>query len=924
MRICFGALGLSATLGLVTLPSLSASSAPIQVPIQEFRLPNGLRVILSEDHAAPTYSIAVTYNVGSRDEQRGHTGFAHLFEHMMFQGSQNVGKGEHFVLVLNNGGDMNGTTASDRTNYFQTLPANQLDLGLFLEADRMRSLAINQSNLDNQRKAVQEERRLGIDNQPYGLTWETVPQVAYDNFAYQHSTMGSMADLNAATVRDVAEFFRIYYAPNNAVLTLVGDFKTDDALARIKKYFGDVPSQPAPPAPDLTEPEQRAERRRTLTDAFAETPRIDIAFKLPRGNTPDVYAARLAAEILTGGPSSRLFQKLVKEKEVAINVFQASDEVPGPNLLWIAVEARPGVPLPAIEKLIYDEFERLQNEPVAVAEIDKVRMQMRLARVQSLRGTLNRAVQMGEMAVFYDDPGLINTHQEKFDRVTAADIQRVARAYFHPANRTVVTTIPKAKDAQAQAAPPPPQDKGVPLSKVSRLGKAPVSSDVLRVKLPKPVETTLANGLTVMILEDHRLPSVNVQLSIPGAGPIYDPAASPGLANIAAQMLREGTRTRTSRQIAEDTARLGASIDTSATYGSEMLSLAASGLSDNFDQWFALVREILLEPSFPATELAKMKQRVLAELQQQRSDPFFLLNERFKRAVYGAHPAAVVAPTAVALQALRPADLAAWHRERCVPQHAILAISGDVHAATLIPALRQWLAAWKPTVRKVALPADPAPSAARKIYLVDRAGSVQSDAFLGNLGLTRRNPDYIALAVTNRVLGETAASRLFLNLREEKGYTYGAYSFFSAPRYTGTWIGYSSMRTDATSGAMDEFFKELRRIREEPVAEKELEESKRALVAGFALSLEQPTELLGYEITRKVHGLPSDYWDVYPARVYAVTAEAVLRAARKYIHPDTLQVVVVGDGTRLRPVLQKYGPVEVFTTEGTPQKAALR
>src|SRR5438552_2952165 len=250
---------LALLVGLALAP-LALAAPKDAIPFKQHKLKNGLTVILSEDHTAPTYSIAVTYNVGSRDERRGRTGFAHLFEHMMFQGSENVGKGEHFILIDNNGGDMNGTTNADRTNYFQTLPANQLDLGLFLEADRMRSLAVNQANLDNQRNAVQEERRLRIDNQPYGKTFEAVLDTAYDNFAYKHSTIGSMEDLNAATIGDVTEFFKIYYAPNNAVITLVGDFKTEEALAKIQKYFEAIPSQPTPPVPNVTEPEQKGER----------------------------------------------------------------------------------------------------------------------------------------------------------------------------------------------------------------------------------------------------------------------------------------------------------------------------------------------------------------------------------------------------------------------------------------------------------------------------------------------------------------------------------------------------------------------------------------------------------------------------------------------------------------------------------------
>ena len=425
------------------------SARAVRIPIKEFKLKNGLRVIMSEDHTAPTYSIAVTYNVGSRDERRGRTGFAHLFEHMMFQGSENVGKGEHFILVDMNGGSMNGTTNQDRTNYFQTLPTNQLDLGLFLEADRMKSLAINQANLDNQRHAVQEERRLGIDNQPFGKTFETVLETAYDNFAYKHSTIGSMEDLNAASLKDVSEFFRIYYAPNNAVLTLVGDFKTEEALAKVKKYFESIPSQPAPPVPDTTEPEQKGERRAALEDNFARTPRLDIIHKIPQGNTPDYYALSVLGSVLSGGQSSRLYQKLVKEREVATGVFGGPQERRGPSLFSFVVLAQPGKNLSEIEKMIYEEVERLKTEPVADWEMEKALIGIRRQRAQLLQGTLFRAILLGQYAVYYGDPNLINEIEDKFNRVTKEDIRRVARTYFKDTNRTVVTTTPKAQPAAA-------------------------------------------------------------------------------------------------------------------------------------------------------------------------------------------------------------------------------------------------------------------------------------------------------------------------------------------------------------------------------------------------------------------------------------------------------------------------------------------
>jgi len=429
----------------------SAASAPashrsvksFDVAFKEFKLKNGLRVILAEDHSAPTYSICVTYNVGSRDERPGRTGFAHLFEHMLFQGSANVGKGEHFILVQNNGGSANGTTSADRTNYFETLPANQLELGIFLEADRMRSPSITQANFDNQRLTVQEERRQSYDNRPYGRTYETVIDTAYDNFAYKHSTIGSMDDLNAATVEDAATFFRSYYAPNNAVLSLVGDFKSEAALALIKKYFEDIAAQPPPPAPDVSEPAQKAERRRTIEDAFSQAPRIDIVYKIPPGNTADWYALAMLGQVLSSGVSSRLYQKLVKEKELALGVSAGPDERRGPSLFWFTINARPGTDLAALEKLLYEETARVQNEAVADAELDKVRMQLKRQRAQQLYSSRSRANTLGHYAVYYNDPQLINSVWRKYEQVTKADLQRAARAYFSESNRTIVTTLPK-------------------------------------------------------------------------------------------------------------------------------------------------------------------------------------------------------------------------------------------------------------------------------------------------------------------------------------------------------------------------------------------------------------------------------------------------------------------------------------------------
>ena len=439
--------------GLIVLLLAIGASAQVarkvHVNFKETTLKNGLHVITVEDHTAPVIAIDITYNVGSRNERPGRTGFAHLFEHMMFKGSENVGTGEHFYLIFNNGGTMNGTTNEDRTTYFEALPANQLDLALFLEADRMRSLVINKANLDNQRNAVQEERRLGIDNQPYGQSGEVQQGLIYDNFAYKHTVIGSMEDLNAATVEDVAAFFKSYYAPNNAVLTLVGDFKTADALKRIKQNFDKIPRQPDPPGVDMTEPEQKAERRASVDDGLARAPQVDIAFKALPGNTPDFYALQVLSASLQSGQSSRLYQTLVKDKQLVTNVFGFMDEKRGTGAFYISATLKPGGKTADVEAAIYDEIARLQKEGIADWELQKAKNNTRRGFINNMQSSLSRAINIGVWTVYYNDPNLINTRLDRVSAVTKADVQRVANKYLTAANRTVVITVPKKPAARA-------------------------------------------------------------------------------------------------------------------------------------------------------------------------------------------------------------------------------------------------------------------------------------------------------------------------------------------------------------------------------------------------------------------------------------------------------------------------------------------
>jgi zinc protease len=454
-------------------------------------------------------------------------------------------------------------------------------------------------------------------------------------------------------------------------------------------------------------------------------------------------------------------------------------------------------------------------------------------------------------------------------------------------------------------------------SKVERKNRAPVSRDMLRVKLPKPAEVKLKNGLTVLVMEDHRAPFISVQLHIGGAGALFEPSSMAGLASTTAQMLREGTKSRTSLQIAETVERFGASLGAGSSFGSSEAVLSASGLSDNFDAWFEIVADVLLNPSFPADELEKLKQRQRVQLRQQRSSANFLASERFNRAVYNDHPAAIITPDEKAIDALSRDALVRWHRERYRPQDAILGFAGDVRLAELIPKLEKSLATWHSGGAKEAWPRNPVAAAARKVFLVDRPNSVQTTVAMGNIAIDRRSPDYFPMIVMNHVIG-SGTGRLFLNLREEKGYTYGVYSDFTALRYPGPWRAGGNMRTEVTDAALAEFFTEIRRIRDEDVPAAELQASKRAIAASFALSLEQPASPLNFAIVSKRYGLPSDYWDAYAENIMAIKAADVRRVARKYLDPDSMQLVAVGDGSKIKAGLEKYGRVEVYDDAGRP------
>jgi predicted Zn-dependent peptidase len=436
---------------LIGVLSLTAAAITIpKVTYTDARLRNGLRVIISPDRAAPVVSVAVAYNVGSRNERKGRTGFAHLFEHLMFKGSENVADGELAGLIENYGGSHNGQTDKDHTLYFEQVPSNQLDMVLFLEADRMRAPAITQENVNNQREAVKEERRLRMDNQPYGRTSEFIGELLFENFANEHSIIGSMADLDAASLEDFTNFFRTYYAPNNAVLAIAGDVDAKTALDKVRKYFESIPSGQPPPSLDTTEPVQKEERRTVVNDPLARLPLVDVAYQIPGGVNADMDALSALSTVMGSGRSSRLYENLVRQ-QVAVQAGAGVVSAKGPTFMYLEGMAGPGKDPAAVETAIYAEIEKIQKGPIQEWELDKARNGARRGLVGSLASSLQRAILLARFTVFYNDPAIINTRYERIASLKIEDLQRVARQYLVPANRAVVITVPAKKPGAADA-----------------------------------------------------------------------------------------------------------------------------------------------------------------------------------------------------------------------------------------------------------------------------------------------------------------------------------------------------------------------------------------------------------------------------------------------------------------------------------------
>ncbi len=903
-----------------------------RLAFEKYTLANGLDVILSEDKRLPMVAVNLWYHVGPANEESGRTGFAHLFEHMMFQGSRHVPPDTHFKFLEAAGAsDINGTTDFDRTNYFETLPSNQLELALWLESDRMGYLLdkLDAPQLANQQDVVRNERRQSVENRPYGLADEAVMQILFPaGHPYYANVMGSHQDIQAAKLEDVKKFFKQYYAPNNASLAIVGDIDKAQAKALVAKYFGTLKrGAPVPPIKAVT-PRVTEERRKVVTDRV-ELPRIYLTWITSPIYKPGDADADMAASILGGGKSSRLYKRLVYDKQIAQNVSAQQYSLILGSLFQIEVTARPGHTADELEKAVDEELVKFRASPPEAAEVERARNGIEtriIERLETLGGFGGVADRLNMYNHFLGTPDYLQKDIQRYRAVTPQSVRAFANDQLKNTARVVVHAVPGDKVLGPQvptpAAPQAAAGQGTEaINPEEAWRNEPPKGGLARpLQLATPDSTELANGLTVILSPRRGLPVVAANLVV-RTGSDANPLDKPGLANFTAAMLDNGTTTRNALQIADQLAQLGATLGTRSTMDATFVQ--GGSLKKNFGPTLDLMADVALRPSFPPDEIERQRASRLAQLVQQRDNAGQLAANVTASVLYGdRHPYGFTEiGTDAAVRAVSRNDMQAFWKQNFVPNNAALVVAGDITMTELKPLAEQAFGAWqRGTPARTAL-GTPETTTAR-LVIVDKPGAPQTEVRIVGIGAPRSSPDFQAIQVMNMALGGLFSSRINMNLREEHGYTYGASSQFVFRRAAGPFVTGGGVRADVTAPAVTEILKEVRGMADKPMNADELRLAKDALARSLPGAFETSSNAAGSFSNVYIYDLGLDYFTKYPARVDAVTAEQAQAVAQKYLVPNTLIVVAVGDRAKIEPELTKLnlGAVEIRTPDA--KKAA--
>ena len=897
------------------LPLFASSAAPtaaqeVSIPYTKHVLENGLEVILHEDHSDPVVGVYVYYHVGSGREQPGKSGFAHLFEHMMFQGSQNVGDDQHFKLIQEAGGTLNGTTNTDRTNYFETLPSNQLELALWLEADRMGFLlpAMTQEKLDNQREVVKNERRQNYENRPYGLTSEVLARSLYPpEHPYSWTTIGSMDDLSAASLEDVADFFRRYYGPNNATLAIGGDIDPEVALAMVEKYFGAIPR-----GPEVADPEPRpvtlAHTKRVVIEDKVQVPELTLTWPTVEIGHADEAALDLLARLLAGSKSSILDQALTIDERLAsqVSAFHGSRELAG--TLSISLRPHPGISLTQLENRVRELIRRMAEEGVDGEALKRQQTRFEAFSIRRLETVGSRTSRLASDNTFFDDPGHVTKALQALLAVQPADVERALETYVSGKHSVVLSCVPEGQiDTAASGRTPAQLAEETQLDRTQKPAPAPEPG----LRLPSVWHAELANGVAVIGTPYDELPLCSFTISVP-AGHLRESMETLGLSSMVADLLDEGAGERDATELEDEIDGLGASLFVRS--GDEEISITASMLERNAEAVVAIVADILLEPRFDEADLERLRAERLTQLESRADSIRAIAGDAWNAITYGSETlsGAPASGTPQTIAQLDVASVRSFWESFGTPVGARLSYVGPRDAEGVQQLFSDLAARWNARENGAEIVeasfSEPAPRFVEQttIFLVDKAGAAQSEIRIGHPSVATPDPSWWPLQILNYGLGGSFSSRINMNLREDKGYTYGARSSFRGGKYPSPFVASAAVRTDVTAASVAEFLKELEGILQGPT-EEEIAFTKSAMRQATARQFESTRGLMGYLDPIVEYGLPDDYLAGRMQQVDQANQQQLTELAKQSIDPSRLAILVVGDAALVREPLKELG-----------------
>lgn len=875
----------------------------IDIPYTKFVLDNGLTLIVHEDHKAPIVAVNVWYHVGSKNEKPGKTGFAHLFEHLMFNGSENFDDDYFQAMERIGATDLNGTTNEDRTNYFQNVPKSALDIALWMESDRMGHLlgAVTQAKLDEQRGVVQNEKRQG-ENQPYGKVWELIAKGTYPaGHPYSWTVIGSMEDLNAASLEDVHEWFKTYYGPNNAVLVIAGDVNTQEVYEKVKKYFGDIPPGPPIAKHQAWIAKMTGTKRQIMQDRVPQA-RIYKVWNIPQWGTEELTYLDLVSDVLGSGKTSRLYKRLVYDEQIctSVQVYASPGEI-GSQFMIVAT-AKPGVDLKKVEASLDEELNKFLKEGPAEKELERVKTEYEASFIRGIErigGFGGKSDILAQNQVFGGSPDYYKKVLNWVRNATSKNLKDVANDWL--SDGVFILEVH-----------PYPELKAIP-SDVDR-SKLPDQGPAPEIKFPGLQRAQLKNGLKVILAERHSIPVVNFNLVV-DAGYAADQFALPGTSKLTMDMIDEGTKKRTALQISEELALLGASLGSGSDLDVSYVSLSA--LKNKLDESLNIFADVILNPSFPEEDFNRLKAQTIAAIQREKVTPTSMALRVFPRILFGENHAygnpMTGSGTEESVKKITREDLIKFHQTWFKPNNSTLVIVGDITLDEILPKLEELFDGWKPGTVPVKNISEVSHKEKSVVYILDRPGSIQSLIFAGHIAPPSNDPDDIAIEMMNTIFGGAFTSRINMNLREDKHWSYGASSFLMGARGQRPFVVYASVQTDKTKESMIEIKKELEQIKTiKPPTEDELNKNKQNEILALPGSWETMRAVLSSIVSIVKYNLPDDYYQKYPQKLQQLNLDDIKRATNKVIQPDKLVWVVVGDRSKIEKSIRELNFGEIY------------